>query len=192
MHVSQSDIKTITRVELAKISKSNLMNICRKNPDVKLLVRNLYWSRSEFVEKEFTGTVRKTVRYKLPTQINLKIFQDEPGKVPLNVSGFTEDMSLGGARVVLGAKYETGHADNLTGKNVKIKIDLPTSSDSLSILGVIVWSQEVYLEGKTTAVVGIQFKEMTDTDRRLLESYHYGSEGEQNLIWSLWDSLMEK
>lgn len=191
-NVSQSDIKTITRVELAKISKSSLMNVCRKNPNVKLLVRNLYWSRSEFVEKEFTGTVRKTVRYKLPTQINLKIFQDEPGKVPLNLSGFTEDMSLGGARVVLGAKYETGHADNLTGKNVKIKIDLPTSSDSLSILGVIVWSQEVYLEGKTTAVVGIQFKEVTDTDRKLLEGYHYGSEGEQNLIWSLWDSLMEK
>ena len=94
--------------------------------------------------------------------------------------------------MAMGAKYETGPADNLTGKNVKIKIDLPTSSDSLSILGVIVWSQEVYLEGKTTAVVGIQFKEMTDTDRRLLESYHYGSEGEQNLIWSLWDSLMEK
>jgi hypothetical protein len=190
--VSQSDIKTITRVELAKISKSSLMNVCRKNPDVKLLVGHLYRSRSEFVEKELKRTVRKTVRHKLPTQMHLKIFQDEPGKVPLNVSGFSEDMSLGGARVVLGAKYETGHADNLTGKNVKIKIDLPTSSDSLSILGAIVWSQEVYLEGKKTAVVGIQFKEMTDTDRRLLDGYHYGSDGEQNLIWSLWDSLMEK
>jgi CRP-like cAMP-binding protein len=191
-YVSQSDIKTITRVELAKISKSSLMNVCRKNPNVKLLVGNLYKSRSEFVEKEFTRTVRKTARHRLPTQVNLKIFQDEPGKVSLDVSGFTEDMSLGGACVVLGAKYKTGHADNLTGKNVKIKIDLPTASDRLSILGTIVWSKEVCLEGKTTTEVGIQFKEMTDTDRRLLEDYHYGSEGEQNLIWSLWDSLMEK
>jgi len=191
-NVSQSDIKTITRVELAKISKSSLMNVCRKNPNVKLLVGHLYKSRSEFVEKEFTRTVRKTARHRLPTQVNLKIFQDEPGKVPLDVGGFAEDMSFGGARVVLGAKYETGHADNLNGKNVKIKIGLPTASDRLSILGTIVWCKEVYLEGKTTAVVGIQFKEMTDTDRRLLEDYHYGSEGEQNLIWSLWDSLMEK
>ena len=191
-NVSQSDIKTITHVELAKISKSSLMNVCRKNPNVKLLVGNLNKRRSEFVEKEFTRTVRKTARHRLPTQVNLKIFQDEPGKVPLDVGGFTEDMSLGGARVVLGAKYETGPADNLTGKNVKIKIYLATASDRLSILGTIVWSKEVYLEGKTTAEVGIQFKEMTDTDRRLLEDYHYGSEGEQNLIWSLWDSLMEK
>jgi len=190
--VSQSDIKTITRVELAKISKPNLMNICRKNPNVKLLVGNLHKSRTEFVEKEVTRTVRRTARQKLPTQVSLKIFQDETGKAPLDVVGFTEDISLGGARVVLGAKYKTGHADNLTGKHVKIKISLPTPSVSISILGTIVWSKELYLEGKTTAVVGVQFNEMTDTGRRALEDYHYGSAGEQNLIWSLWDSLMEK
>jgi CRP-like cAMP-binding protein len=190
--VSQSDINTITRVELAKISKSTLMNICRKNPNVKLLVGNLYKSRSEFVEKKVTRTVRRTARQKLPTQVSLKIFQAETGKVPLYVDGFTEDISLGGARVVLGAKYQTGHADNLTGKNVKLKISLPTSSVRVSILGIIVWSKELYFEGKTTAVVGIQFKEMTDTDRGLLQEYYYGSAGEQNLIWSLWDSLMEK
>jgi len=191
-NVSQSAITTITRVELAKISKSNLMNICRKNPNVKLLVGNLYKSRSEFVEKEGTRAVRKTARQKLPTQVNLKIFQDQTGKAPLDLGGFTEDISLGGARVVLGAKYQTGPADNLNGKHVKLKISLPTASVSLTILGTIVWSKELYLEGKTTAVVGVQFNEMTDTDRRVLEEYHYGSAGEQNLIWSLWDSLMEK
>lgn len=191
-NVSQSDITTITRVELAKISKSNLMNICRKNPNVKLLVGNLYEHRSEIAQKEITRTVRKTARQKLPTQVNLKIFHDETGKAPLDLEGFTEDISLGGARVVLGAKYQTGHVDNLNGKNVKLKISLPTASVSLTILGTIVWSKELYFEGKTTTVVGIQFKEMTDTDRRLLQEYHYGSEGEQNLIWSLWDSFMEK
>jgi CRP-like cAMP-binding protein len=190
--VSQSDINTITRVELAKISKSNLMNICRKYPNVKLLVGNLYKSYSEFVEKKARRTVRRTARQKLPTQVSLKIFQNETGKVPLDVGGFTEDISLGGARVVLGSKYQTGHTDNLTGKNVKLKISLPTSSVRLSILGIIVWGKELYFEGKTTSVVGIQFKEMTDTDRGMLQEYYYGSAGEQNLIWSLWDSFMEK
>ena len=191
-NVSQSDITAITRVQLAKISKSNLMHLCRKNPNVKLIVRDLFKSRSEFFEKEVIRTVRKTARQKLPTQVNLKIFQDETGKAPLDLSGFTEDISLGGARVVLGAKYQTGHADSLTGKHAKIKISLPTVSVSLTILGTIVWGKELYLEGKTMAVVGIQFDEMTDTDRKVLEDYHYGSAGEQNLIWSLWDSLMEK
>ena len=191
-NLSQSDITTITRVELAKISKSNLIHVCRKNPNVQFLVGNLYKSLTEFGENEVNRKVRKTARQKLPTQVNLKIFQDEPGKAPLDLSGFTEDISLGGARVVLGAKYQTGHAESLPGKHVKINISLPTASVSLTILGTIVWSKEVYIEGKTTAVVGVQFNEMTDTDRRVLEDYHYGSAGEQNLIWSLWDSFMEK
>ena len=191
-NLSQSDITTITRVELAKISKSNLIHVCRKNPNVQFLVENFYKSRTEFGENEVNRKVRKTIRQKLPTQVNLKIFQDEPGKAPLDLSGFTEDISLGGARVVLGAKYQTGHAESLPGKHVKINISLPTASVSLTILGTIVWSKEVYIEGKTTAVVGVQFNEMTDTDRRVLEDYHYGSAGEQNLIWSLWDSFMEK
>jgi hypothetical protein len=55
----------------------------------------------------------------------------------------------------------------------------------LSILGTAVWSKEVPLEGKATAVVGIQFKDMSDADRRLLQGYRYGSENEQNMIWNL-------
>jgi CRP-like cAMP-binding protein len=191
-NVSRSAIETITRVEFAKISKSSLMTICRKYPNVKPLVEGLYESRSGSDEKGLLRTVRKTVRHQLPTQMNLKIFPDEPGKAPLDVAGFTEDISLGGASVVLSKDFESGHLDTLAGKNVKIRINLPIAFVSLSILGTTAWSKSVSLHGKTTAVVGIQFKEMTDTDRRLLQSYHYGSEGEQNLIWSLWDSLMGK
>jgi len=33
---------------------------------------------------------------------------------------------------------------------------------------------------------------MSDIDRELLKGYCCGSEAEQNLIWSLWNSLMEK
>ncbi len=190
-NVSRSAIETITRVEFAKISKSSLMTICRKYPNVKPLVEGLYESRLGSDEKGLLRTVRKTVRHQLPTQVNLKIFPDEPGKAPLDVAGFTEDISLGGARVVLSKDFESGHLDTLAGKNVKIRINLPIAFVSLSILGTTAWSKSVSLHGKTTAVVGIQFKEMTDTDRRLLQSYHYGSEGEQNLIWSFWDSLME-
>ena len=191
-NVSRSTIETITRVEFAEISKSSLMTICRKYPNVHPLVERLYKSRSESDEKGLSRTVRKRVRYQLPTQVNLKIFPDEPDKAPLDVDGFTEDISLDGARVVLSKDFEFGHLDTLAGKNVKIRIFLPAAFVSLSILGTTAWSKSISLPGKTTAVVGIQFKDMNNTDRRLLQSYHYGTEGEQNLIWSLWDSLMEK
>jgi hypothetical protein len=39
--------------------------------------------------------------------------------------------------------------------------------------------------------VGIQFKEMSDEDRSVLDQYCFGSAGEQNLIWSLWESYVK-
>ncbi len=190
--VSQTDIKTITRIELAEISKSMLTKICRQNPDVEPLVDRLYLARLKSDEKKFTKIVRKTVRHQVPTQVNLKVFQNHGDKAPLELSGFTNDISLGGASVVLGAMYQVGHSFNLIGRNVKIQMCLPIESIVINMLGTIVWGKDVPLEGKTTAIVGIQFKEMTDIDRGLLKEYCYGSEGEQNLIWSLWGSLLEK
>jgi CRP-like cAMP-binding protein len=190
--VSQTVIKTITRVELAEISKSMLTKICRQNPDVEPLIDRLYQARLESDEKEFTKIVRKTVRHQLPAQINLKVFQDHGDRAPLELSGFTNDISLGGASVILGATYQIGHSFNLIGRNVKIQICLPIESIAINMLGTIVWGKDVPLEGKTTVIVGIRFKEMTDIDRELLKEYCYGSEGEQNLIWSLWNSLLEK
>jgi CRP-like cAMP-binding protein len=190
--LSQFDIKTITRVELAIIFKSRLMMICRKYPNIERLIESLYETRLESDEEAPSRIVRKTARSQLPTQLNLKIFRDEPGKASLNIVGFAENISMGGAYVVLGPKYKTGRPDNLTGSKIKVKIGLPIASVSLFILGTIVWSKAVSIEGKTMTVVGIQFEEMTDTDRKLLNDYHYGSEGEQNLIWTLWDTYMEK
>jgi hypothetical protein len=190
--ISHTEIKTITRVELAEISKSMLIKICRQHPDVEPLVDRLYQARLEQYGQKITKIVRKTVRHQLPTQINLKVLPDHKDGAPLELSGFTDDISLGGACVILGAKYQFGHSSNLIGKNLKIQMCLPMESIVIHILGTVVWARDVPLEGKTTATVGIQFKEMTNTDRELLKEYCYASEGEQNLIWSLWGSLLEK
>jgi len=190
--VSQSTIETVTRVEFAKISKSSVMAICRRYPHVKLLVDNLYKTRWKSAEEEFSWTIRRTVRHKFPTKVNVKIFKDELAKTPLQFDGFTKNISLDGAGVVLGPNYETGHFETLAGKNVKLQIYLPIEFVNLSIQGTTVWSREVPFEGKTSAVVGIQFKDMTDADRRLLQGYNSGFESEQNMTWRLWDSHLNK
>ncbi|MEJ2656844.1 MAG: cyclic nucleotide-binding domain-containing protein [Desulfobacterales bacterium] len=190
--LSQSDIKSITRVELLKISKIKLISLCKEHSNLDLLVQNLCKFRFDSDKERFSKTVRKTTRHQLPMQVNLKIFQSETGKTPLTLSGFTDDISLGGTCVVLGAKYQTGRLDSLTGKNVKMQMSLPIESIQLNVLGNIVWGKEISVEGKKTAIIGIQFKEMNDIDREILKGYCSGSEAEQNLIWSLWNSLMEK
>ena len=108
------------------------------------------------------------------------------------LNGFTDDISLGGACIILGATYQTGPSGDMVGRKVKIEMGLPSAAVKLHILGTIVWSKEVSDEGKTSTVVGIKFEEMTDPDRELLEEYCRGSDGEQNLIWSLWESLVKK
>ncbi|MBW2602996.1 MAG: cyclic nucleotide-binding domain-containing protein [Deltaproteobacteria bacterium] len=188
--MSQSTVETMSRVEFAKISKRRLTKIYKKYPNVKLLIHDLYQSRSKSEKERFSNTVRKTVRHQLPTQVNIKIFSDEPGKAPLDLNGFTENISLGGASVVLGANYKTDHFSSLVGKQVHIQIYLAVAFVSLSILGTAVWSKKISLEGKKSEMLGIQFEGMTDKDRRLLQGYHYGYEVEQDRIWSLWDSLI--
>ncbi|MBW2605109.1 MAG: PilZ domain-containing protein [Deltaproteobacteria bacterium] len=190
--LSESDIESITRVELLKISKLKLTALCKEHPNLNLRMRNLFKSRSESNRERYLKTVRKATRHQLPMQVNLKIFQEASGKPPLNLSGFTDDISLGGTCVVLGAQYRTGDITHLTGKHVKIKMSLPVASISLNILGHIVWSKEIPVEGKKTAIIGVQFEEINPVDRGILKSYCCGSEAEQNLIWSLWNSLMEK
>jgi len=53
-NVSQADIKAVTRVVLAKISKSSLMNVCRKNPNVKRLDTSYGLPSDEGVTNELT------------------------------------------------------------------------------------------------------------------------------------------
>ncbi len=191
-NLSRFDVATITRVELATVSKSSLIAICRKYPNIKLQVAGLYKARLEYDEERSSRIVRKTARSQLPTQLNLKIFRDQTGKAAFNIVGFTENISMGGACVVLGPQYKTDRHGDLTGSRVKVKIGLPIAAVNLFILGIIVWSKAVSIGGKKMIAVGIQFEEMTETDRKLLKDYHYGSEGEQNLIWTLWDTYMEK
>lgn len=188
--ISRSTVETMTRVEFAKISKRRLMKICKRYPRVKRLIHNLYQSRSESHDETFSYTIRKSVRHQLPTQINITIFSDDPDKAPLDLSGFTQNISLGGASIVLEANDETAHFGSLVGKQVHIQIYLAIAFVNLSISGTAVWSKEISLEGKKSAVIGIQFEEMTDKDRRLLQGYHYGYEIEQDRIWGLWDSLI--
>jgi CRP-like cAMP-binding protein len=190
--LSESDIESVTRVELLKISKLKLTALCTEHPNFNLLMRNLCKSRFESNREKYSKTIRKATRHQLPMQVNLKVFQEESEKPPLNLSGFTDDISLGGTCVVLGAKYKTGDITHLTGKKVKIQMSLPIESISLNILGNIVWGKEIPVEGKKTAIVGIQFKEINHVDQGILKGYCFGSEAEQNLIWSLWNSLMEK
>ena len=189
--LSNTEVEAITRVELVKISKDRIKAICEKYHHVESLLKGLYGARSEGTEEEQATRVRTTTRHQMPTKVTAKIFPEDVEQKPLVVDGITEDISLGGACLILGARYKTGTTEDFVGKNVKIELDLPEVDKGLNVLGTIVWGKEVYHEGETGTAVGIQFKEMSDEDRTALDQYCFGGAGEQNLIWSLWESYVK-
>ncbi len=188
---SESDVEAITSVELVKISKNRLKKICNKYQNVEFLVKALYEEQVLSAPKESSSTVRKTTRHQLPTQVRIKIFPNEAEKSSLVVDGFTEDISLGGTCLVLSAGYRLDSPAELIGKNVKLEMSLPNAKRNVSILGTVAWGKKLSHEGKTSTAVGVQFGEMNDRDRAALNEYCCGSDGEQNLIWSLWESYVK-
>ncbi|MEW6184514.1 MAG: PilZ domain-containing protein [Thermodesulfobacteriota bacterium] len=189
--LSEAEISSLSPVELLTISRADLFALCSRCPNLGKWVQVLFSSRMKTKQGTPLKTIRKTARHPLPTQVSLKIFQKDGSRQPLTLNGFTEDVSLGGACVVLGLNYQTGDPALLTGAPVKIQMGLPIESIKLNILGDIVWGKEILSEGRKMSVVGIKFKEINPIDRGLLEEYCLGSEAEQNLIWSLWSTLIK-
>lgn len=189
--MSESEVKTVTRVELVKISRERLMEICQKYTNIERGLERLYAAHFQDDGEKAPRMVRKMTRHQLPTRVRLNIYSQESNSNPVLVEGFTEDISLGGACLLLGDRYRTGPAELLKGKKVGVEIDLPKADLQVHVPGFIVWSKDVSSEEEKTTAVGVEFSELSEEDRAALEDYCYGSDGEQNLIWSLWESYVK-
>jgi hypothetical protein len=189
--VSVLEVETRTDAEVAKISKACLKMLCQEHANIETLLRDLSKGQAEQDSKRSPEMMRKEVRHQMPIHVSIKVLQREPQETSFNLEGFTENLSLGGACILLGEKYRTGPPADLIGRDVKVHMALPVVSTRLSVLGTIVWSKAVALESKMTTVVGIQFNGVTQKDREVLGNFCHGSDGEQNLIWSLWESLVK-
>jgi hypothetical protein len=189
---SQSDIETVTRVEIAKIEKPQLMEICKKHPKLKKLITDLYACCSDTEKGAPQQIIRRNVRHNLPTMIQLKVFREDQGKGSLILDGFIDNLSMDGACIILKDIYRPGKHDKWIGRNAKITMKLLSEAVDLTILGEIVWIRGISENKKKSILLGIYFKAITDLNRELLSAYCVSSEGEQNLMWDLWESLVKK
>lgn len=189
--LSSSVVETITDVDVLKISKSDLARVCRKYPNVEFLTMELCATRSASGGRRSYQQIRASTRYQLQTKVTLKIFPDEDGTNALVLNGFTEDISLGGSCIRLGEKYWTGSLTEMVGKDVKILISVPKVSAGIDVMGTIAWKSEMSYEGRKTVLIGVQFKEMTKDNFEFLKRHSYVGDGEQDMIYSLWESFVK-
>ncbi|NTV15207.1 MAG: cyclic nucleotide-binding domain-containing protein [Desulfobulbaceae bacterium] len=161
-------IKSVTEVELLKISKPDLLTLCGEHPDLQIGLKGLQEDLLLDEGEKPTKFFRKTSRRKLITSMLLEIFDREPGKFPFVVKCFTSDLSLGGACVIVDPRYRDLPIADLVNRKSRLNISLPDESISLTILGRLAWYKETDLDGEDTYAIGIQFNEMPPRLRGLL------------------------
>jgi CRP-like cAMP-binding protein len=163
--VSLSFAEAITAVELGKISKPKLLEVCKKYPNVGQGIVNLHRANAAAIEKKAVQNARKSGRHPLPIRMNLEVYPEKSDGLfdtnPFILDGYSHDISIGGVCVVLDAKYANITSIFKTLNNAKINISFPGEAFTLNVWGKIVWSRNVSFEGEKTLALGIQFKEMT-------------------------------
>lgn len=159
--ISQSSTETSSRVELIRLSKPQLIKLCKKYPNIELGIIDLMKTRSNGNDNGTLRTVRKTERHQLPLRMNLKIYPDATSHHPVILDGYSKDVSVGGMCILLDSKYANIPTVYKSIKNAKIEISLPGEALTISVTAAIAWSKEVYHEGEKTVALGIEFEDMS-------------------------------
>ena len=168
----KSDIETVTQVELVKLSKPKLIQLCKDFSNLELGLLDLCKIRLQSDKLGFSKLLRKAQRYDMPVDMNLELFPQAESDTPVLVEGFSSDISVGGICAILDSSH--GSIDTLVeafenGTNSKkIWVGFPAEKMHVKVLGRIAWSHAVILNGKKTLVLGIQFEEMSPRLRGML------------------------
>ena len=188
--VSYTDIVAVTDVELVKIAKPVLWEACQTHRHIEQQLREIY--KPDNVDKcdRAWQTVRRTIRYGLPTKVEISGKPSRQGESQWQHTGIAVDLSLGGLCIDLGPRANV-HRGIMKGQRIDLSLDLLNEVAILDLSGKIVWYRNRKTEKGESTVIGIRLDQLNTTDRELLTEYCAGSVGEQNLLWSLWDSLVK-
>lgn len=159
--ISLSYTQAVSGVELLKISKRRLVELCEKYPGLERAVNGLIERSRKNAAAEPARGARRAGRHPVPVRINLEIYPDGIGDTPLVLQGYTRDISVGGVCVVVDAKYANISRTLNALPKAGVQVCIPGEAMTLNVAGSVVWSREVSFEGHQTVALGIRFKDMT-------------------------------
>ncbi len=159
--LSRSYIETVSGVELARLSKGRLVEVCKKYPNVARSLVVLFETSLKSAREDPDRGIRRANRHPLPIKMDLEVIPEGSEDSPLVLKGYSRDISVGGVCVVVDAKYTNITRLLQSLSNAEVQVCFPTESMKLNVLGNIVWNRKVSFEGENTLALGVQFKDMT-------------------------------
>ncbi len=167
-----SYIETITPVELVKLSKKSLLQLCTKYPNVEQGLQAVNVFRNKSKAENILRKERKGIRHQIETEMTIEIYPQSFDNFPIVLWGYSKDISIGGACIVLDAKNlnvtKSVSSFNETIKNSKVKINFPAGGIELKVSGKIVWTKKIIRQKEKTLELGIQFQELSPKLRGML------------------------
>lgn len=154
-HLSQSYTETTTRVELAKLTRKNLIDICAQYPSVQPALAGLFENIANQNARQ--QTKRITQRHAIPVRVQLTVLHAQDRLPRYAASGVARDLSIGGACILLDKPVKADVSHGMIGKEARIAMSLPDEAMALNIRGQVVWSRTLVSAGKSMHAVGIQF-----------------------------------
>ncbi len=136
---------------------------------------------------------RRDPRYEVTAKVELTVFfpvseGSVSGSRLLKVrrTGFTRDLSRRGAGIVIDSEIEPFPFRKLVGRDAKVKLQIAGEEKALNVLGRVTWCSEQH--GVTA--LGLEFTEIPESERRILENHCREDDGEQARILNLWQVLV--
>lgn len=183
-------VRAVSDVELVKISKPVLKAVCYRHPRVRKLIENI--SRDSHIPgtKRQWKRERKSVRYNLPANVALSLLSEDNPSHNHTMSGVTKDLCKDGASISLRTDNGSVHQKSLLETDVKLEIETRNRSNPVNASGKIVWYKAFSSSHSSSAMIGIQFQEMDKKNLNTLNTFFSETNGEQDMLWDLWNDMM--
>ena len=135
--------------------------------------------------------MREHQRHNVPSMVTCT-FLEESLRGKSNFQGFIQDLSLGGVSLEVRDDFLIISDSNLkyTDIEMAVEFNLPDGEHRLNFSGSIRWHQRVKKNDMSFLYLGIQFYDLRESDKHVLEKYLSLGTGDKNLIWNLWDNIL--
>ena len=153
-------VRAVSDAELLRIAKKDFLALTAEFPNLKSGITKLIKHQLGPDEEKPDKFFRKTSRRHYSIFLTLDILDPLPGRHPLTVKGFSLDISLGGACVIVDPRYQDIPAQDIMHRQTKLRISLPDESVSVTIMGKVAWCKKTEIDDEETYALGVQFNEM--------------------------------